>query len=49
MNPYSGIPEYISLKHIMFKFSLLVREENVNICSFAEFYSEISMKIPEGT
>jgi hypothetical protein len=36
MISYTGILECISLIHIVFGFSLLVREENLNICRFNE-------------
>jgi hypothetical protein len=39
MISYAGIPECISLIHIVLGFSLLVREENLNICRFNELFT----------
>jgi hypothetical protein len=39
MISYTGILECISLIHIVFRFSLLVREENLNICRFNEVFT----------
>jgi hypothetical protein len=50
MISYTGIPECISLIHIVFGFSLLVREENLNICRFNELFTlNYTQKITGGT
>jgi hypothetical protein len=49
MISYAGIPECISLIYIVFKFSLLGREENLNICRFNEpFTLNYTRKIAGG-